>query len=70
MNKEDLKILKEKLPTGYTNILAEKFDLSPSSITKILNNVWERLDVVEFAIKLAEENKNKSSGLSKKIKNL
>ena len=70
MTKDDLKILKTKLPKGYRDILAEKFGYTVYSIDKFIRGAEPNLEVIEYAIKMAKDHQKKLQDMSKNINNL
>lgn len=70
MTKEDLKILKTKLPPGYRKLLSGKFGYTPTSLDKIMRGDQTNIEVIAAAVKLAQEYQEKQQALAMKINNL
>ena len=52
---EALEQLKKRLPKGWTVILAKEFNCSPMTVTNALLGKHRRYDIIEGAIRLANE---------------
>lgn len=65
--KENLRKLRSELPRGYTKILAREFGISQMSITNALWGRTQRLDIVERAIEIAEENRKITNKLNEVV---
>jgi predicted transcriptional regulator len=61
---EELELLKKKLPKGYTRSLAEEFNVSATTVTNALKGRYRRFDIIERAIRIAEE----TNEIEKKLK--
>jgi len=57
MNAADLEKLKNSLPTGYIDLLAEKCDFSRSYVSQVINGERNNLKIIDAAIDLAKEEK-------------
>ena len=55
--KENLKALRNLLPTGYIKILAEEFGVTAMTVSNALQFKTRRFDIIEGAIRLAEKNR-------------
>lgn len=70
MDKQDLTKLRLLLPKKYTKQIALKCNLSESYIRKVLSGNADRLDVIDYAIVMAEEHQEEMSLRSTKIESL
>jgi len=70
MTEKDLIKLKNKLPKGYRETLADKFGITVGYVDQILRGEKERLDVIDAAIELAEAHKQYLAEQKLKIKKL
>jgi len=69
---KSLRTLRAALPTGGVDTIAERLNLSPSTVSKILNGHTKnvKMEVVETALKVIEESRAKASELENKIASL
>jgi hypothetical protein len=65
---EDLEILKKRLPKGFTVRLAEKFNVTPTTVTNALKGRHRRFDIIQGAIEMAEETNRIESQLKEIVK--
>jgi len=70
MTKDDLKILKSKLPKGYRSALAEKFGYRVTTIDRFIRGDSPNSELIEFAVKMAEDYQEEQKVLSSKINKL
>lgn len=70
MTKASLQKLKDILPRGSVKIIAEKSDVSLSTVRKVLSGERRNQKVLEEAIMLAKETQEKESSLNNEIQNL
>lgn len=70
MNQEELKSLREKLPSGYRNKLVEITGYSISSIDATLYGRLMNIKILEAAVVLAAQHQESINELSKKIQQL
>jgi DNA-binding ferritin-like protein (Dps family) len=73
MNYRELKKLKKKLPKNYYKILGKRMGMHPNSIYRHLfskKNKTIRQDILDEAIRLAEETQNSKEKASEKISKL
>lgn len=70
MNKSELKKLRKKLPFNYLKRLAESTELSESSVWKVLHNIRNNKEVIQAALKLAEEHQKEQADIKEQIKSL
>ncbi|MDB4919470.1 hypothetical protein [Mucilaginibacter sp.] len=66
-SEQELIKIKEKLPRGYSKTLAQKFDITPKSIGRILKGTQNNEDVVLAALFLAEEHQQRISQAKEKL---
>ncbi|MGN2373508.1 hypothetical protein ACTFAO_07590 [Sphingobacterium spiritivorum] len=59
--------LKEALPKGYLSTISENFNLSKSTISRILDGKIENFEVVNYAIELVKQKRNTIDALENKI---
>jgi len=64
ISNEKLKEMRNYLPQGSNKIIADKTGLTPIYISKVLHGVHLNLNVIEEAIKIAVEEKNKTEALN------
>jgi hypothetical protein len=55
--KDELKKIKKYLPKGYTQTLANEFNVTPMTVSNALNGKFKRYDIITSAIKMARESK-------------
>jgi len=70
MDKEQLKKLRESLPKKYAKTIAAECGVSADYVRKTLSGFRINNDVIDVAIKLATEHKNKLDERSKAIEEL
>lgn len=70
MTEKEIIKLKRKLPKGYRETLAERFDVTTGYIDQILRGEKDRLDVIDAAIAIAEAHKQYLANQKLKIKKL
>lgn len=70
MTEKELLKLKKKMPKGYRETLAKKFDITVGYIDQIFRGEKERLDVIDAAIGMAEVHKQYLASQKQKIKQL
>jgi hypothetical protein len=59
MKKDDLTLLKEKLPDQWAAILASKLNYTPDYIRKVLSGKRKNQEIIDEAIALAAEYKSR-----------
>jgi hypothetical protein len=64
----ELKKLRSNLPKGYRNKLAEEYSVSPEFVDMVLRGAREGIDIIESAVKMAKEHKQKMIDLTEEIK--
>ncbi|MDR1240747.1 MAG: hypothetical protein LBK29_02600 [Oscillospiraceae bacterium] len=52
---DELEVLKKRLPKGFTKRLAKEFKVTPTTVTNALKGRYRRFDIIERAVKMAEE---------------
>ncbi len=62
-----LTILKKCLPKGAYELISKEFDISKSTVSRILDGKIENIEVIEFALKLAIDKRNRIDALATKI---
>ncbi len=70
MTTDTFKKLKEKLPRGYAKTIANKLDISESTVRKVLNGQRNNLNVIEAAIELAKKALQRQNDMKKEIESL
>lgn len=70
MEKEDLLKLKQNLPKGFRQQLAEDHKVTLSYIDLVLNGKRDNLDIIESAIEIAKKHKQKKNSISQQINKL
>lgn len=70
MTSKDLLKLKEAMPLGYRDQLAAKFEVTPTTIDRVLRGVGNRPEIIAAAIEIAETHKQYLAELKAKIKSL
>ena len=70
MDTQDLIKLRQLLPKKYSKQIALKCNLSESYVRKVLSGNADRLDVIDYAIVMAEEHQIKMSLRSNRIESL
>lgn len=64
VNPEKLKQMRNYLPQGANIIIAKKTGMTPVYVSKVLHGIHLNINVIEEAIKIALEEKNKSEALN------
>lgn len=62
-----LKKLKSNLPTGAISKIAERLNISQSTVSRVFNGEIKNLNVVEDALLLIKETEEKTAELESKI---
>nr|WP_321409290.1 hypothetical protein [uncultured Carboxylicivirga sp.] len=70
MTKQALKKLKSKLPRNYRGILAKRTGKSESAVYQALIGTINSPEIIDEAIRLAEEQVHKNNDMLKKIESL
>lgn len=70
MTKKELAKLRKNLPTRYLDELAKRTGMSTSTCSKVLNGHFNSDVVLQAALDLAHETKEKNSSFRKGIKKL
>lgn len=70
ITKEWLKSIRQCLPHGSNNIIAEKTGLTPIYISKVLNGVYYNFSVIEEAVNIALKEKAIRDSLTSKLDTL
>jgi len=70
MNKTDLKKLRKRLPRSWAKLIAEKLNLSPIYVFKVLSGDRNNDTVILAAIDLAEESKEEKEKMRERIHSL
>jgi hypothetical protein len=74
MTKEEFKLLKSQLPTGYLGILGKQFKCTQATVCHALSGVSpRRTDILDAAIEMAKESmeiKRRAAELAKTIEEL
>jgi len=66
--KKELKVLKQSMPKGYRDILANEHSVTPEYIDMIFRGTRENLAIVQTATRLAEEHRTKMNCIVKELK--
>lgn len=67
--KKELKVLKQSMPKGYRDILANEHSVTPEYIDMIFRGTRVNLAIVQTATQLAEEHRKEMNSLVMEIKN-
>jgi len=67
--KKELKVLKQSMPKGYRDILANEHSVTPEYIDMIFRGTRANLAIVQTATQLAEEHRKEMNSLVMEIKN-
>lgn len=67
LSTKSLEKLRDELPKGSYSVISERFKISKSTVSRVLSGKMENIDVIEYAIYLAERKRNKIDALSNKI---
>lgn len=70
MTEKELIKLKNRMPKGYREMLAEQFGITSGYIDQIFRGEKDRIDVIDAAIELATAHKQKLASQKLKIKQL
>lgn len=66
----DLKKLRDSLPSNYAELLEKKIGFSKSTIYSVMNGVRNNMEIIDAAIELARDTKEKLESQKKAIENL
>lgn len=61
MTQQAFKKLKQKLPTGWPELIAEKAEVSKSTVYKVLDGKRKNPKVINVAIQMAAEESQKNN---------
>ncbi len=70
MTPDTLKKLKEKLPRGYAKKIANKLNISESTVRKVINGQRNNFNVIVVALELAKETLQQEKKVLKEIESL
>lgn len=70
MTKEELEKIRKNMPIGYLAILAERTGKTRDSVSKVLRGVFHSDEIIEAAIILAKETKEKKESMQKGLNEL
>lgn len=70
LSAKSLAKLREELPRGAQQVIAEQFSLSKSTVSRILTGEIENLEIIEFAIGLVKQKRDKIDALNSQIEKL
>lgn len=70
MTKEELSKIRKNMPLGYLTIISERTGKTRDSVSKVLRGVFNSDEIIETAIILARETKEKKESMRKRIRNL
>uniref|UniRef100_F4C453 HTH cro/C1-type domain-containing protein n=1 Tax=Sphingobacterium sp. (strain 21) TaxID=743722 RepID=F4C453_SPHS2 len=65
-----LDVLRNKLPKKGLREIARRLELNPATVTKVFNGEFENESVIDEAIKIVEETKERKRQLAERIKAL
>lgn len=70
INASDLKKLRDSLPSNYAELLENKTEFSKSTIYSVMNGVRNNSVIIDAAIDLARDTKEKLESQKEAIENL
>ena len=66
----ELQNLRENMPKGYRNLLAEEYHVNVHFIDMVFRGQRSNMDIIESAVKMAEKYKHEMITLTERIKNI
>lgn len=67
---KSLKKLREALPDGAFTVISEHFNVNKSTVSRVLSGKTENLDIIEYAILLVKQKRDRIDAIETEINTL